>query len=127
MFPFVNIALQKVPLTGSFSASELAKVLSFQPFQDWVNVFSEQQKTRQNEMNVNSIDVQSIDYFGSEKIGFVKFKANVVFKETGKSAPGIVFMVSFFLYLYRNYLLTFQKERRCSINDDYFKSKRRTR
>ncbi|KAG2231002.1 hypothetical protein BDF21DRAFT_424164 [Thamnidium elegans] len=92
MFPFVNIALQKVPLKGSFAASELAKVVSFQPFQDWVQVFSEQQKTRQNEMNVDSIDVQSIDYFGSEKIGFVKFKANVAFKETGKSAPGIVFM-----------------------------------
>lgn len=110
MYPFVNIALQKVPLTGSFAASELAKVLSFQPFQDWAHVFSEQQKARQNEMNVDSIDVQSIDYFGSEKIGFVKFKANVVFKETGKSAPGIVFMVSFiYIYTYRNYFLTFKK------------------
>ncbi|MBM6387286.1 MAG: hypothetical protein JSY10_25350 [Paenibacillus sp.] len=120
--------MQKVPLKGSFAASELAKVVSFQPFQDWVQVFSEQQKTRQNEMNVDSIDVQSIDYFGSEKIGFVKFKANVAFKETGKSAPGIVFMVSLLLLLLlKYYLFTYNKERWSGINDDYFKSKRRTR
>lgn len=93
MLPSVNIALQKVPLTGSFAASELAKVLAFQPFKDWLQAFSEQQEARHNEMDVNSIDVQSIDYFGSQKIGFVKFKANVTFKETGKNAPGIVFMV----------------------------------
>ncbi|KAI7896341.1 uncharacterized protein EV154DRAFT_435447 [Mucor mucedo] len=92
MLPSVNIALQKVPLTGSFAASELNKVLTFQPFKDWLQAFSEQQESRRNEMDVNSIDVQSIDYFGSEKIGFVKFKANVTFKETGKNAPGIVFM-----------------------------------
>lgn len=95
MLPSVNIALQKVPLTGSFAAHELAKVLSFQPFQEWVQAFTKQQETRQNEMNVSSIDIQSIDYFGSEKIGFVKFKANVAFKDTGKNAPGIVFMVSY--------------------------------
>lgn len=43
-------------------------------------------------MNMDAIHVQSIDYFGTNKIGFVKFKTDVSFKETGKKAPGIVFM-----------------------------------
>lgn len=92
----VTISKQKVPINGCASSVELDKVLSFQPFKDWLQAFSQQQEERQDEMNVKSIDVQNIDYFGSEKIGFVKFKANVSFKDTDKNVPGIVFMVSNF-------------------------------
>ncbi|KAI9470057.1 MAG: hypothetical protein EXX96DRAFT_390078 [Benjaminiella poitrasii] len=87
----VTIAKQQVPLTG-YPKEDLDQVLAFQPFKDWLHGFDEQQQARQGEMNVESIEIQNIDYFKSDKIGFVKFKANVTFKETGKSAPGIVFM-----------------------------------
>jgi ADP-sugar diphosphatase len=89
----VTIASQKVPIKGCSTTDELNKVLAFQPFQEWLHAFNEQQESRQHEMNVNSIDIQNVDYFGSQKIGFVKFKADVTFKDTGKNAPGIVFMV----------------------------------
>lgn len=91
----VTIAHQKVPVKGCSSSEELDKVLSFQPFQDWLHAFNKQQASRQEEMSVNAINIQNIDYFGSSKIGFVKFKADVTFKGTGKNAPGIVFMVKY--------------------------------
>ena len=67
--------------------------MAFQPFKDWLQAFEEQQKQRKDEFDINSIDIQNIDYFGSKKVGFVKFKADVSFKDAGKKAPGIVFMV----------------------------------
>ncbi|KAI7905593.1 uncharacterized protein BX663DRAFT_402312, partial [Cokeromyces recurvatus] len=88
----VTIAKQQVPIQGCSSKEELDRVLAFQPFKDWLKSFDEQQRARQEEMNVESIEIQNIDYFKSEKIGFIKFKTNVTFKETGISAPGIVFM-----------------------------------
>lgn len=91
----VTIAKQKVPVLGCASTEEFNKVASFQPFKDWLQAFDKQQKLRQHEMNVHAIHVQSIDYFGSDKIGFVKFKTDISFKETGKKAPGIVFMVKY--------------------------------
>lgn len=88
----VTIANQQVPLTGS-SPDILDKVMAFQPFQEWVQRFDKSQKERDNEMDVKSIEIQNTDIFGSGKLGFVKFKADVRFKDTGKNAPGIVFMV----------------------------------
>ncbi|EIE81380.1 hypothetical protein RO3G_06085 [Rhizopus delemar RA 99-880] len=87
----VHIANQSVPICSLYSQEEVNKSLSFQPFKDWLVAFNKQEESRQNEFDIKSIDIQSIDYFG-DKIGFVKFKANVQYKETGKSAPGIVFM-----------------------------------
>ncbi|KAI8371164.1 hydrolase, NUDIX family protein [Choanephora cucurbitarum] len=88
----VSIANQSVVVKGCSNADEFNNILSFQPFKDWLSAFNKQQLERQNEFDVQSIEIQGIDYFGSGKIGFIKFKANVTFKETGKSAPGIVFM-----------------------------------
>lgn len=88
----VTIANQRIPLMGS-SPDILDKVLAFQPFQEWVQRFDRSQKERDNEMDIKSIEIQNTDVFGSGKLGFVKFKADVRFKDTGKSAPGIVFMV----------------------------------
>ncbi|OAD78918.1 hypothetical protein PHYBLDRAFT_185390 [Phycomyces blakesleeanus NRRL 1555(-)] len=87
MTHYVSIANQKVPITGS-TPEILNKVLKFQPFKDWIQTFNKQP----NEMNIHSIEIQSTDIFGSSKLGFVKFKADVRYKETGKNAPGIVFM-----------------------------------
>ncbi|CEP19456.1 hypothetical protein [Parasitella parasitica] len=92
MYPTVSIANQSIIVKGCSDTNEFNQVMEFQPFKDWLQAFGEQQSQRKNEFVINSIDIQNIDYFKSEKIGFVKFKADVSFKETGKSAPGIVFM-----------------------------------
>lgn len=41
-------------------------------------------------MFLEKVLIQGVDYFG-KRVGFVKFKADVVDKETGKKLPGIVF------------------------------------
>ncbi|XP_073047781.1 nudix hydrolase 14, chloroplastic isoform X4 [Primulina eburnea] len=41
-------------------------------------------------MSLNKVLIQSVDMFGS-RLGFLKFKADVIDKETGKKVPGIVF------------------------------------
>ncbi|KAF7731625.1 hypothetical protein EC973_008794 [Apophysomyces ossiformis] len=91
MSVFVNIAKQKVPLKG-FPVQALENFIQWEPFKDWVQQFDREQKERENEMDISCIDVQSLDYFGSEKIGFAKFKADVKYRQTNKNAPGIVFM-----------------------------------
>ncbi|KAK4516879.1 uncharacterized protein ATC70_000206 [Mucor velutinosus] len=92
MYPTVTIANQDITVKGCSTTDEFNQVMAFQPFKDWLQAFEEQQKQRKNEFDINSIDIQSIDYFGSKKVGFVKFKADVSFRDTGKNAPGIVFM-----------------------------------
>lgn len=93
-FHSVNIANQKVRVNGCSSTEEFNQVMSFQPFKDWLAAFDQQQKTRENEMIVETIQIQNIDYFGSKKVGFVKFKTQATFKDSGKNVPGIVFMVT---------------------------------
>ncbi|KAI8985078.1 hypothetical protein BDB01DRAFT_788855 [Pilobolus umbonatus] len=87
----IKIAEKQVPITGC-SKLELDTLLKYQPFKDWLSAFSLQQQQRDNEFIVNSIDIQSIDNFGNNNIGFVKYKVDVQFKDSGKRAPGIVFM-----------------------------------
>ncbi|KAI7858093.1 hypothetical protein BDC45DRAFT_434855 [Circinella umbellata] len=70
----------------------LDQVLEFGPFKDWVSRLDKAQREKKNEMDIHSIEIQNTDLFGSGKLGFVKLKADVRFKENGKSAPGIVFM-----------------------------------
>jgi hypothetical protein len=123
----VNIANQKVLVNGCSSVEEFNQVLSFQPFKDWLTAFDQQQKSRQNEFDVESIHIQNIDYFGSKKIGFVKFKTQVTFKDSGKNAPGIVFMVKqsrIYRSSWRNAHQFHYLERWCSFHVDYIKIKR---
>jgi len=80
-------------LTSSNSAIQLDKVLNFQPFKDWVATFDHEQRVHENEVTIRSVELQSIDMFGS-KIGFAKFKADIEFVDGGKKIPGVVFMVS---------------------------------
>ncbi|CEP17950.1 hypothetical protein [Parasitella parasitica] len=50
----------------------------FQPFKDWLQAFEKQQE---DELDINSINIQNIDYFG-----FIEFKADVSFKDTDQKA-----------------------------------------
>jgi len=67
-------------------------VIGFQPFREWLQAFSDEQTKRQGEVIVKELKIQSLDIFGSGKIGFLKFKADVELVETGKKLPGIVFL-----------------------------------
>jgi ADP-sugar diphosphatase len=64
---------------------DIAKVTGSNQFKDWL---ARVDRTR---FTIRSIHIQSVDMFGPVKIGFIKFKADVV-DSTGKFVAGIVFM-----------------------------------
>ena len=82
----VHIAGRAVPVTASCSC-DLEAIVKCPNFVNWT-------KHIDSELDVRSIDVQSVDMFGNGRIGFIKFKS-LVFKKSvpeGRHIPGIVFM-----------------------------------
>ena len=75
-----------VPVTASCECN-LSEVLRCQNFINWTQKVDP-------ELDVRSIDIQSVDYFGNGRIGFIKFKSLVYKKSVpeGRHIPGIVFM-----------------------------------
>ncbi|XP_057854217.2 nudix hydrolase 14, chloroplastic isoform X3 [Cryptomeria japonica] len=60
-------------------------------FKQWEkNMQSERGILMLNRCSLNKVLIQGVDMFG-ERVGFLKFKAEVVDKETGSKLPGIVF------------------------------------
>ncbi|KAI9271288.1 hypothetical protein BY458DRAFT_509523 [Sporodiniella umbellata] len=86
----IRISSQTIPVYSNLAPKDFACALSFRPFQEWLETL-EKQDLHRSEFEFKSIEMQHVDYFG-DKVGFIKFKANAQFRETGKSAPGIVFM-----------------------------------
>ncbi|XP_050265851.1 nudix hydrolase 14, chloroplastic [Quercus robur] len=60
-------------------------------FKQWLkNLQTETGILANNAMSLKRVLLQGVDMFG-ERVGFLKFKADIVDKETGKKVPGIVF------------------------------------
>ncbi|GLJ07122.1 hypothetical protein SUGI_0058900 [Cryptomeria japonica] len=71
--------------------SELRKAFDSILFKQWEkNMQSERGILMLNRCSLNKVLIQGVDMFG-ERVGFLKFKAEVVDKETGSKLPGIVF------------------------------------
>ncbi|RHZ64137.1 hypothetical protein Glove_326g71 [Diversispora epigaea] len=86
-----NIGEEVIPITTKLDI-DVASVLEFQPFKEWTSTLSKEMlKVDKKELKIRNVEIQNVDYFGL-KIGFVKFKVDAIFTETGKSAPGIIFM-----------------------------------
>lgn len=74
-------------------------LLSFRPFRDWLKALekslSQQQEPshpfHNDPYSLRSIDIQSVDYFGEQRIGFVKLRATVL-NGSDEHLPGAVFM-----------------------------------
>jgi ADP-sugar diphosphatase len=76
------------------------QLLSFAAFRDWISTLTENlklQKTtadhpfRDDPYRLLSIEIQSVDFFGREKIGFLKLKATLENKAKS-TLPGIAFL-----------------------------------
>lgn len=98
-FNLPSSSLGDVPvhLTPDLSQDQL---LSFPAFQTWIstleNSLSLQHKDgdhafHQDPYKLRKIDIQSVDIFGSGKLGFVKLKAEVS-NDNGEKLPGSVFL-----------------------------------
>jgi len=89
----IDIAGTNVPVTALQTDINVASVLEFKPFKDWVSAISKETcSTEKKELEFKQVEIQNVDYFGP-KIGFIKFKVDARLIENGKNVPGIVFMV----------------------------------
>lgn len=75
------------------------QVLSFRAFNDWLNILKKSLATQKSKdhtfhdgpYKLRKIDVQAVDYFGGQRIGFLKLKADVS-NDNGEKLPGSVFL-----------------------------------
>lgn len=73
------------------SPSEFRSAIDSSLFQKWLtNLQGEKGALTYGDMSLNKVLIQGVDYFG-KRVGFLKFKADIVDKEMGKKVPGIVF------------------------------------
>src|SRR2546429_3728622 len=90
------------PVPVQLPAEYLTKdqLLGFPAFQTWLNTLKrslEHQRTRIHHpfhkapFALKSITVQSVDFFGPNRIGFLKLKARIE-NENNQSLPGICFL-----------------------------------
>ena len=78
---------------------EKDQLLSFPAFKTWISTLQHSLSTQQFQSHtfhsvpytLRRIDVQSVDYFGGGRIGFIKLKAEVS-NDKGEKLPGSVFL-----------------------------------
>lgn len=73
------------------SASEFRNAIESSLFQQWLkNIQTESGILANGTMALKQVLIQGVDMFG-KRVGFLKFKADVLDKKTGTKVPGIVF------------------------------------
>ncbi|CAD0099329.1 unnamed protein product, partial [Aureobasidium mustum] len=85
-----------VHLTDDLTKEQL---LSFPAFKNWSETLQHSLKQQESKTHtfhqapykLRRIDIQSVDFFGGERIGFIKFKAEVS-NDNGEKFPGSVFL-----------------------------------
>ena len=85
-----------VNLTSDLNKDQL---LSFPAFKTWINTLQHSLGTQKNKSHtfhsapykLRKIDIQAVDYFGGERIGFIKLKAEIS-NDHGERLPGSVFL-----------------------------------
>ena len=85
-----------VHLTPDLSKDQL---LSFPAFKTWVSTLQHSLSTQQDKdhafhaspYKLRKIDIQSVDFFGGGRIGFIKLQAEVS-NDDGEKLPGSVFL-----------------------------------
>eukprot|EP00850_Spirogloea_muscicola_P001515 SM000005S17312 [mRNA] locus=s5:1356241:1366812:- [translate_table: standard] len=81
-----------VQVTGApgISEAEIEKALASVPFKDWEKALRGPGGILNLGCTLRRITIQSVDMFG-QRVGFVKFKADIYDNETKSKLPGIVF------------------------------------
>ena len=85
-----------VHLTSDLSKDQL---LSFPAFKTWINTLQHSLSTQQHKVYtfhsapymLRQISIQSVDFFGGQRVGFIKLKAEVS-NDNGEKLPGSVFL-----------------------------------
>ncbi|XP_051139960.1 nudix hydrolase 14, chloroplastic isoform X1 [Andrographis paniculata] len=80
-----------VVAAAGVSDSDFRNAIESFLFKQWLkNIQTETGMLANEAMVLRQVLIQGVDMFGS-RVGFLKFKADVIDKETGKKVPGIVF------------------------------------
>ena len=88
-----------VHLTSDLSQEQL---LSFPAFKTWISTLQHSLSTQRNKSHtfhsapykLRNIEIQTVDFFGGKRIGFIKLKAEVS-NDKGEKLPGSVFVSLF--------------------------------
>ncbi|XP_021754037.1 nudix hydrolase 14, chloroplastic-like [Chenopodium quinoa] len=89
----ITLPGQRVEIVAApgITPSEFRNAIDSSLFQQWLkNLQGENGALTNGVMSLNKVLIQGVDYFG-KRVGFLKFKADVIDKEMGKKVPGIVF------------------------------------
>ena len=86
----------QVNLTSDLSKDQL---LAFPAFKNWISTLQHSLSLQQEKSHTFSavpyalrkIDIQAVDFFGGNRLGFVKLKAEVS-NDNGESLPGSIFL-----------------------------------
>ncbi|KAL2543508.1 Nudix hydrolase 14 [Forsythia ovata] len=84
---------QPVPVVAAagVSGSDFRNAIESSLFKQWLkNIQTQTGMLANGAMSLSQVLIQGVDMFG-KRVGFLKFKADVVDKETGLKVPGIVF------------------------------------
>ncbi|KAI4282060.1 MAG: hypothetical protein L6R38_003209 [Xanthoria sp. 2 TBL-2021] len=88
----------KVPVNLTRDLSE-DQLLAFSAFKTWISTLQHSLSTQQDPSHafnpapykLRKIDVQSVDFFGGKRLGFLKLKADIS-NDNGEKLPGSVFL-----------------------------------
>ena len=96
-----------IPSTHPFPGTEITlptnltqpQLLSFRPFNTWLTTLSHSLNLQsqpshpfnRTPYHLRTIEIQSADFFGSSRLGFLKFRATIS-NDQGETLPGSVFM-----------------------------------
>ncbi|KAK1436186.1 hypothetical protein QVD17_01964 [Tagetes erecta] len=73
------------------SDADFRNAIACSLFEQWLkNIQSEKGLLADGSLSLKQVLIQGVDMFG-KRVGFLKFKADVIDKETGNKVPGIVF------------------------------------
>ncbi|XP_078448025.1 nudix hydrolase homolog 14 [Wolffia australiana] len=89
--PLSNGEIFTVSGDPALSSGEFSNAVGSSLFKTWLkNMQSDSGLLSGGHMSLKHVHIQGLDMFGS-RLGFVKFKADVIDNETGQKVPGIVF------------------------------------
>ncbi|CAM6118133.1 unnamed protein product [Calypogeia fissa] len=94
----IDLCGKPVPLIGApgVSESDVKQAVESNVFKQWIkymtghNGILNQGEGVGTRCSLKKVTIQNVDFFGS-RVGFVKFKAEVIDEQTGAKLPGIVF------------------------------------
>ncbi|KMT12210.1 hypothetical protein BVRB_5g101570 [Beta vulgaris subsp. vulgaris] len=89
----ITLPSQPVEIVAApgITPSEFRNAIDSSLFQQWLkNLHRENGALTNGVMSLNKVLIQGVDYFGN-RIGFLKFRADIIDNEMGKKVPGIVF------------------------------------